>query len=169
MASRISPLALAGLTVAGGVNFWLLTEVIGIALEDPPPVERETGAPRLTGPDDPAAIAKPIASYQQTLARPLFFKTREPFVARPAPPPPVQAPKPAPPPTAFVDPGISLAGIMISGQARKAYLVRKPDPNGAWVREGEDFMGWKVQSISAGAAKLQQSDRTIELQLYAER
>jgi len=110
---------------------------------------------------------RPIADYQQTLARPLFYKTREPFVAPPLPPPPVQAPKPVP--QVLVDPGISVGGIMISGPAREAYLVRKPDPHGAWVREGEDFMGWKVQSISAGSAKLQQSDRTIELQLYAER
>jgi hypothetical protein len=68
----------------------------------------------------------------------------------------------------MVDPGISVAGIMISGAIRKAYLQRKPEPTGTWVREGDDFMGWRVQSISASLAKLRQNDRTIELRLYAD-
>ena len=58
---------------------------------------------------------------------------------------------------------------MISGMNRKAYLMKKPEPHGVWVREGEDFRGWKVQSISASVATLQQNDRTIELRLYPER
>jgi len=34
------------------------------------------------------------------------------------------------------------------------------------VGEGESFMGWKIQSVDATSARLQQQDRTIELQLY---
>ena len=58
---------------------------------------------------------------------------------------------------------------MINGKIKKAYLSQKTDPNGAWVAEGEDFVGWKVESISKGGAKLQKESHTIEVQLYAER
>jgi hypothetical protein len=47
--------------------------------------------------------------------------------------------------------------------------MKKPKPRGVWVGEGEDFMGWKVQSISTSVATLQQNDRTIELRLYPEK
>ena len=123
---------------------------------------------RLSAANEPAARARPIADYHQTLARPLFSKTRAPFVP-PPPPPPVQAPKPAPPAPVFVDPGFSVGGLIISGMIRKAYLMKKPDSHGVWVREGDDFMGWKLRSITASAATLQQNDRTLEVRLYPER
>jgi hypothetical protein len=47
--------------------------------------------------------------------------------------------------------------------------MKKPKPRGVWVGEGEGFMGWKVQSISASVATLQQNDRTVELRLYPEK
>jgi hypothetical protein len=81
-------------------------------------------------------------------------------------PAPVQAPKPTPATPVFADPGFSVGGLIISGMIRKAYLMKKPQPHGVWVREGEDFMGWKLQSVTASAATLQQSDRTIEVRLY---
>jgi hypothetical protein len=66
------------------------------------------------------------------------------------------------------DPGLTLAGIMIFDGARKAYLVKKADSRaaGIWASEGEDLSGWKVHSVTATTVKLQQRDRTVELQLY---
>lgn len=133
------------------------------------PSTRSSGAPRPSLPEQTTGSAKPIDGYREILARPLFSKTREPFVARPAAAIVPQPPNLRPPPLPPADPGISVAGIMISGITREAYLVKKPSSRGTWVREGAEFMGWTVQSISAGIATLQQSNRTIELRLYAEK
>jgi hypothetical protein len=55
---------------------------------------------------------------------------------------------------------------MTNRHLRKVYLLTKANPAGSWLAEGESFMGWKIQSVDASSAKLQQQDRTIELQLY---
>jgi hypothetical protein len=62
-----------------------------------------------------------------------------------------------------------LEGVTIARGIRKAYLISKADLKGTWVNEGEDFMGWKVASIGEMSTKLQQQDRTVELEFYAQR
>jgi hypothetical protein len=57
---------------------------------------------------------------------------------------------------------------MISGGTKKVYLFRKAEQAGSWLTEGEDIMGWKVQSIDSGGAKLQKDGQNIELMLYAQ-
>jgi hypothetical protein len=69
--------------------------------------------------------------------------------------PALPAPKPSPPPAVFVDPGLILGGVMVNGAIKKAYLFQKTDKSGAWVGDGDDFIGWRVQSITADAIKLQ--------------
>jgi hypothetical protein len=166
MSVRIAPLAAAGLVALAAVNAWL----IGIVLADPNADEPAGIAapawnPKLS--DAGTAAAKPIGSYRQTLAQPVFFKTREPYVAAPrAAPPPTPAVVAKPPPPVIVDPGLAVTGIIISPGVRKAYLHGKTDAHGSWVSEGESLTGWKVQTIDSGGVKLQQQDRTIELQLY---
>jgi thiamine pyrophosphate-dependent acetolactate synthase large subunit-like protein len=82
----------------------------------------------------------------------------------PTPPPVPQAPAPAPPPA--IDPGLVLAGVIITADVKKAYLVNKADSQGIWASEGESIMGWTVQSIDAESAKLLQANRTLDLRLY---
>ena len=65
-----------------------------------------------------------------------------------------------------LDPGFTVAGIIIGQGLRKAYIHGKSDPHGSWVSEGEALTGWKVQTIGPDGVKLQQQDRTIDLQLY---
>jgi hypothetical protein len=55
---------------------------------------------------------------------------------------------------------------MTIGGLRKAYLLTKTNPAGSWVTEGDNFMGWIISSVDSSSAKVQQQDRTIELQLY---
>jgi hypothetical protein len=170
MAGRVAPLALVGLAIAGIIDLGLLLTLVDVVMEEPAPLSKAAWSPQRPTSEEPIGAARPINSYQQILARPVFFKTREPFVARPIPVAiPAQAPKPPPPVRVVVDPGISVGGIMISGGVRKAYLHKTSEPNGVWVREGDEYVGWKVQSINVGSAKLRQNDRTIELPLYAER
>ena len=164
MRIRIAPALAAGLICLGGINVWLVVAVVAnVAPDDEPTATKTDWAPKWSKSIDPPPTRRPIENFKLTLARPIFFTTREPFV--PPPPPPAPAPPKAPPPV-VVDPGLILGGILISGELKKVYLFSKADPRGEWRREGENFMGWTVQSVDASTARLRQQDRTLELQLY---
>jgi hypothetical protein len=167
MTLRIAPLAAAALAALAGINVWVLTVIFADASgEEAPPVAAPAWEAKLSGSGREGAAPKQISAYRQTLAQPVFFKSREPYVAPPrpvAPPVPAAMPKP---PAPVVDPGLTVGGIIIGGGLRKAYIQGKSEPRGSWVSEGETLTGWKVQAIDAGGVKLQQQDHTIELQLY---
>jgi hypothetical protein len=168
---RITPLALAGLAGLAGLNVWLVAMVLQEHVPEPEVHSSTAAASRPPGPptfDSKPPESKPIAAYPQTLARPVFFKSREPYVPPPPAPPPLPQPVAAPPP-APVDPGLVLGGVVIMDGAQKAYIFNKADTRGAWLAEGETILGWKVESIDAITARLQQVDRSIELQLYPKR
>jgi hypothetical protein len=170
MIRGITPLTAMGLLILSGGSMLLLTLTAAEFLEDGViltttvewTAKLSTSAERLSS-------AMPLSGYQQTTARPIFFKTRQPFVAPPpAPPPPQPIVAPPPPPPAVVDPGPAVGGVMITSEVKKAYLFRKTDRTGAWVAEGEEIMGWQVQSIDDGGARLKKDGREIELPLYAQ-
>jgi hypothetical protein len=149
-----------------GLNAWLLTRVLHDAPERAPDVVTPVVAPKAAA--SPATSRrhlprpKPIAAYQ-SLAKPVFVRTRAPYVPRPAAPPPVKPKAAAPPPP--VDSGLVLGGIVVVEQAKKAYIFRKADQRGGWLSEGETILGWNVESIDAAAPRLRQVDRLIELHL----
>lgn len=165
-AARLTPLAAAGLLSLGVIDALLLTGLVWSLTDEPVTVAWTQWKPNLSSSDNVPPATRPINSYQLVLAHPLFFKTREPFVPPPSPPPPS---RPAAPPPPVVDPGLSVAGVLISGPIRKAYLMSKSDREGTWVREGEQYGGWQVQSVTAGVAKLRRDGRSIELSLYPKR
>ena len=167
MRLRVAPLTAVGLLALGGINAWLLIILMqdgGLREQDP--VTNQVPSLHLaeaaSGP-----IIRPAGTYRETLAHPVFFKSREPFVPPPPAPPPAAAKPVASPVPA--DPGIALGGVAIDSVVRKAYLFNKANPLGTWVSQGETFMGWTVQSIDATSIKLRQADRTLELQLYERR
>jgi hypothetical protein len=164
MARRIAPLQLVGLTFLLSLNAILLTAVVGAAPDAEGTADRHDFAVTLELPTAPAFSPSAISAYDQILAQPVFFKTRQPFVA----PPPVAPPQSRPAPIVFVDPGFAVGGIVIKGSARRAYIFRNVDPNGSWVGEGETILGWKVTSIRAGSAELQKDDHMITLRLYVD-
>jgi len=168
MSPRIAPLAAAGLAALASVNLWLFSIIIGDATgEEAPRVAAPAWDAKFSGSGRDGGVPKPIGAYRQTLAQPVFFKTREPYVAPPprpaAPPIPAAVAKAAP---AVIDPGLTVGGIIIGHGVRKAYIHGRSDPHGSWVSEGEALTGWKVQKIGPDGVKLHQQDRTIELQLY---
>jgi hypothetical protein len=59
--------------------------------------------------------------------------------------------------------------VTIDGTLKKAYLFSKSNPEGTWVSENEAILGWTVQSIDSGTAKLKQGGRTLSLELYPPR
>jgi hypothetical protein len=154
---RISPMVV-------GLNAWLLTVIaIEIVFDGPSATDKVDWNLGLSAPAGNVANRKPIESYRQTLARPVFFKSREPFVPTPPSPPPVLI---ATPPPTVVDPGLVLGGVMIKKDVKKAYVFSRASANGAWTSEGDEFLGWQIRSISKAGAKLEQKGRSIDLQLY---
>lgn len=165
MRSRTPPLVLFGLALLAAANVGLLLMAVHQAMaEDQAAAEEPGWSPRLPRLEDARTQTMATVSYQEILAHPIFSRSRAPYV--PSAPP---APKPSPPPAVFVDPGLILGGVMVNGTIKKAYLFQKTDKSGAWVGEGDDFVGWRIQSITADAAKLKKETHVIELHLYPER
>jgi hypothetical protein len=168
MRLRAAPLALAGVVGLACLNVWLLASALQAPAPEP---DMKAPAAALDPAASPAASQRDrprprlIAAYGQTLAKPVFFKTRAPYVPPPPAPPPSPKPVSTPPPVP-ADPGLVLGGVMVAEQAKKAYIFNKVDQRGGWFGEGETILGWKVELIDAAAARLRQGDRSIELQLY---
>jgi hypothetical protein len=164
MKLRISPLAAAGLLFGLSANACLSVAVVTEVMSDSSAaIDKADWNLGLSAPIGGVANRKPIEAYKQILARPLFFKSREPFV--PAPPPPALALIAATPPV-VVDPGLVLGGVMIKNDVRKAFVFNRAGSGGVWIGEGDDFMGWQIRSIEKTSAKLEQKGRSIDLQLY---
>lgn len=164
MTWRVAPFRVIVLLFAFGVNGWLLLAVAAeLASGDLSVTEKAVWNPQLSSTGEKVPTAKPIDAYWEILARPVFFKSREPFVPAPPPPPP---PVVAMPPPIAVDPGLVLGGVMIKNSVKKVYVFSRANTSGAWANEGEEFMGWQIRSINGAGAKLEQGGRSIELKLY---
>jgi hypothetical protein len=161
---RISPLGKAGLFIVLGVNVSLLATIATeVDSDGQKEVDSARWNPSLSLSSANATARRPIESYKEIVARPLFFKSREPFV--PPPPPPPQSLTPTSP-TPVSDPGLILGGIMINNNVRKAFVASKSGSSGSWAQEGDEFMGWQIRSIDRLGAKLEQKGRSIDLRLY---
>lgn len=163
MTLRLAPLTAAMLFTLAAINVWLLS----LMLQGSPELivsNNRQWTPNLARTAAAAPPARPTAAHGEILARPVFFKSRQPFVA----PPPAPVPKPVSPPSPPVpaDPGLVLGGIMIDGPAKRAYLVDKASSQGTWISEGDTIGGWKLDTIDAAGVTLQQGGRTVKLQLY---
>jgi len=165
MTWRVSPFRGMVLAFAAGVNAWLLVTVAAeFAAGDLSVIERAAWNPQLSSTLEKVPAAKPIEAYREILARPIFFKSRAPFVPAPPAPPPVVA---AMPPPVVVDPGLVVGGVLIKNDIRKAYMLSRANAGGgAWINEGQEFMGWSIRSVNATGAKLEQQGRSIDLLLY---
>ncbi|MGJ5180694.1 hypothetical protein ACQR16_26015 [Bradyrhizobium oligotrophicum] len=120
----------------------------------------------------PQSIAKlaerpPLDAYAEITARPVFSRSRQPFLPPPPPPPrPVAAPAVLPP-MVPADPGLQVGGVVIQAGRSKAYLQSKGGPSGgSWVSEDESYQGWQVKMIDPSGVRIEQAGRSIELKLY---
>jgi hypothetical protein len=139
MRSRIAPLTALAVALLAGVDAWLISVVLqGEELQAQPLVmEKTASSTPLEGAGTPVR-SKPPRAHAETLAHPVFYKTRAPY----APPPPLPPPAAAPAPTAPADPGIVLGGVAMHAEQKKAYLFSKGGAQGTWVSEGDTFLGW---------------------------
>jgi hypothetical protein len=163
--SRTPPLVFFGLALLAVANAWFLIMAAQQTMSEDQVAAEEPGwSPRLPSLEGARMQTTAAVSHQEILAHPIFSRSRAPYV-----PPAPAAPKSAPPPAVFTDPGFVLGGVMVNGTIKKAYLSQKADKSGVWVGEGDDFIGWRVQSITTDAAKLQRETHVIEVLLYPER
>lgn len=160
---RFASVRAVALLIVLGVNVGLLANVAAQLASDGSTVAEKTDwNVNVTGSVANATNRREIESYGQILARPVLFKSREPFVPPPPAPPAVTV---APPPVA-ADPGLAVGGVMIKNGLSKAYFVSKAGPGGVWAGEGESVQGWKVKSVNETGVKLEQAGRSIDLSLY---
>ncbi|MGJ4945596.1 hypothetical protein ACQR1W_33895 [Bradyrhizobium sp. HKCCYLS1011] len=164
MRRRIAPITAIALVATGCLNLLLVLEIARFVLSNDVTISgRSTWDARLSSIAD-ATGRKPLEAYAQILVHPVFFKSRDPFVAPPPTPP--QPPPQTQSLVAASDPGLIVEGVMIKAGLSRAFLLSRGGANGAWVSEGEAFQGWQVKSIDRTGVKLEQSGRPLELQLY---
>lgn len=112
--------------------------------------------------------AKPLAAFAQTLARPIFSRSRRPYVAPVASPSAVAAVEPVMAAAPVAEPVVTLAAVAINGQTSRALLVSKSHPAGRWMSPGDQVEDWTISTIAADRLTLAIGGRTMTVRLYAE-
>ncbi len=103
----------------------------------------------------------PSNADSQTLTRPIFSKTRRPFIAKATLPELREPREPLAPP-----PGLMLLGIVKHKAGQSAFIVSSSTPKGKWCAVGDGLDGWKVTLVQDLEITLQSDARTVQLSLY---
>ena len=85
--------------------------------------------------------ARPPASFENIVRRPLFSRSRQGMSQAPVPAPV------APQPPSTLDQDITIRGVFMSGLLAKAFLLSSQTPLGVWVQAGEEVAGWRVVAV----------------------
>lgn len=157
------PLAAICLLAFGLLDAYLTGIIVDSSLRPIEASEIATGA--LGGASEkklPEVSLKQIAALGRTLAAPAFFKSRSPYVP-PAPTAvvPAAVAAVAPPPT------VTISGIVIDKRVKRALLLTPVDNNGTWLSEGDQVMGWRVETITSTGVTLRQNTSKIDVKMYA--
>jgi hypothetical protein len=124
----------------------------------------------------PPATAKPVqpalATFSQSLTRPLFFEGRRLPVpqpkqvkAEPSRPPP---PPPPPPKPAVLPDKIKLLGIILRADDRRALIEIPPQP-AAWFKVADRIADWTIDAIEDNQVVFTHpSKRVATLALYSD-
>jgi hypothetical protein len=146
------------------LNWRLLAMTIDIS-----PAGLDGSAGPLESAVEAAAVApfepKPLSSFRDIEARPLFSPTRRPRAAAAqaaADVPPLGPPR--------SPPDLRLVGLMMMAPAEKRALIRSPqEPRGRWLSEGGQVDGWNVLTIGANAVVIEGRGGHHELKLQGRR
>jgi hypothetical protein len=138
-----------------------------------------------------------LTDMKDSLARPIFQKSRKPFDpaeltqlaapavtvtptpvpappiienAQPAPPPVVEQVSVAPEPPAQTAESLQLAlkGIYSFDGVWKALFISPTLPDGEWLAIGSDISGWKLTNVDPNVVTISSGDQKIELKLYVD-
>jgi hypothetical protein len=124
-----------GVLLLGGVNFALLVIIAqGLLFNTPVMVDRTEWKMDLLTSWERTESKRTINSYKEILARPVFYKDRQPFI-----PPPVATPAPAVASWVVIsDPEFIFGGVIITDQTKKVYIFTKANNSGVWTKEGDE-------------------------------
>jgi hypothetical protein len=154
--ARIVIAVLLPLGALAVLNVWLLAMTIDIS-----PSGVDHGTSSFERVIEAAAIApfeaKPLSSYRETEARPLFSPNRRPAatIAQPS----AEAPSSSPP-------DLQLVGVMIAPAQKRAFIRSSRQPLARWVSEGGQIEGWKLLTIGVSAIVIERSGGRQELKLH---
>ncbi|MCC2103192.1 MAG: hypothetical protein KDJ20_03675 [Hyphomicrobiales bacterium] len=171
--NRASPISLIGLALLGALNLASATALYRAATSPDRLVSFPVASSLAPATEIRSAIAinpPPIEAYEQVIARPVFFKSRSPWI----PPPAVAAPVPARPSAnteqeAGPEPGDpSLRAVVLAAAVHKALVSTEQQPEGSWLKEGETVGGWEIISIDSTSATLRRGDKKKILKLYTD-
>ncbi len=161
---RLSPL-MAGALIALGVFDLAGLAVLGRGILSVGFAEKEIRTdwrpPTLTQYE--ALATKPADADVQTLTRPIFSKTRRPYLSKDKKQASPAAPIPAAPPT-----NLKLLGLAKYKDVQSAFIVSGSTPGGKWCAVGDEIDGWKVTRMQNSEVILQSDDRTVQISLYPE-
>jgi hypothetical protein len=145
-----------------GLSGWIILVVL-VSLAAVVSVEMSTiTLPEWLGtPSSPSggAAARPPASFENVVRRPLFSRSRQ-GISQASVPMPVP-----PPPPSTLDQDVTLRGVFMSGPLAKAFLLSSQSPLGAWVQAGEEVAGWRVVAVQRDQVLLEGQGQRLIVQL----
>lgn len=128
-----------------------------------PPSQQPPAVPEKTLSANPL-WAMPLAQFPVTRDRPIFLPSRRP----PAPPATVAvAPKivNVPKPKEPERPQLSLVGTITGDEANFGIFVDQSTKAVVRLKVGEDFQGWKLQSVRSREAALEKNQAVVALEM----
>jgi hypothetical protein len=148
--NRLKTIALAGLGVvnlAAAIFAW--RGFVGEAREDVVPAR---SAPLILPAAQPADPAPAVGEDRETLARPLFDKSRRPVQGMPRSAGTTEAPS-----------GIKLLAVIGFSHTARAFVVSGAAAEGKWLSAGEIFENWKVDSIEPNEIVMRQETGLLKV------
>ena len=144
-----------------GLAGWIVLVVL-VSLAAVASVEMSTislpewlGTPSSSG----GTAARPPASFENIVRRPLFARSRQGMSQAPA-----AMPAP-PPPSSMLDEDVTLKGVFMSGALAKAFLLSSQNPLGAWFQAGQEVAGWRVVAVQRNQVLLEGQGQQLTVQL----
>lgn len=161
IALRLSPLMavlLCGLAllVLGAASFAVRAAVEPVATAAAPKSEWRLPKPVVGA----ASRMKPASADVQTLARPIFSRSRRPQAPQANVQQAAKTP-PSPPPV-----GLSIRAIAGTRLDARAFVASRSFPDGKWHRVGEQIEGWTISDMQGSELTLTNGARSFRLQLY---
>lgn len=153
--------------LAFGISVKLLADAFNHSLVNSPIMESASSS--LSSEEVLVAEEAPQAiGYVALLERPLFSRTRRPYVPPPPEPPAVEQPQ-VQPEIVTQEPQVSLQGIFIQGRTRRALVLTPENALPAWVNEGANISGWKLSEIKPNQLILLAGSQRRIIELYVEK